>query len=959
MTALVNGKLYVFSGFGFEIKILSTTTMYDPATDSWTEKAPIPIPVTHTGAIVSGNEIWLAGGFEGDNPGVAINSVQVYNIVTDEWRFGPSLPEKRASAAMALVGRKLHFFGGLKEDRQTDVSEHYVLDLDNESKGWTKAAPLPEARNHLSAVAVGGLIYAIGGQKGHDKSIENTAFLHAYDPVTDKWERKADLTFARSHFEPATFVLDGEIYIVGGRTEFQFFKEITKYSPETNTWTEVCGLPLKLLAPAARVINNHLYVTHGGASNVRNPLNTVYKRPVDRKFSADMGFLRASLSLSLSPGSQKTIEEAVWVKSNTPKYNLSVDGSPSWIKATAFSGQASHEGDQVKITIDARGLEAGSYNTVLKASASGYATAELPISITVTGNSPAEAIFLNTGGGETTTINALTYESDSNAPSYYDSEHTYTNTALSNVLYQTERGSSTDKGSLTYNIPVSNGKYTVRTHHAELYFGYKKPNAPGNRVFDISLEGQLVKEKVDLFEEGVGPEQSLEAKVFTFEEVEVTDGKLTLSMSASVNRPTLSALEIIPENVTAPSDEIWLEAEQAVVGSNWQVGEDEDASGNQYVTIKPGKNSYGQAPEGKANHVSFDFNVGQAGTYQIFARVKAPSYGDDSFWVKINEGTWINWSKNIHTGEFAWKEIVESPFALQAGANTITFAYREDGALLDQIRIVSTALLPPSSTDIWLESECASAIGENWQIGEDEDASGNQYVTIKPGKNSYGQAPEGKANHVSFNFNVGQVGTYQIFARVKASNSTKDSFWFKVNDAEWINWSENVQTYAFAWKEIVESPFSLQAGTNTITFAYREDGTQLDKIFITLNGDQPEGMGESAIKCSGNEDNTRIAKSIQKGKSISDELEVIEQSNSTEFLVFPNPTTKEVKIQLGEQFKKGSILYLYDSKGVIQQQIQVTDHNMLLDVKQLPAGMYYVQYNDGKNSISRKLMVSK
>ncbi|MDF9800669.1 N-acetylneuraminic acid mutarotase [Catalinimonas alkaloidigena] len=961
MTALVNDKLYVFSGFGFEIKILSTTTMYDPATDSWTEKAPIPIPVTHTGAITVGEEVWLAGGFEGDNPGVSINAVQVYNTVTDKWRSGPPLPQKRASAAMALVGRKLHVFGGLKEDRQTDVADHYVLDLDNEAKGWTKAAPLPEARNHLSAATVGGKIYAIGGQKGHDESIVNTALLHAYDPVTNQWERKADLTFERSHFEPATFVLDGQIYIVGGRTEFEFFNEITKYSPETNTWTEVCGLPLKLLAPAARVINDQLYITHGGDNNVRNPLNTVWKRPIERNFSADMGFLRTSLTLTLSAGSQKTIKEALWVKSDAPQYTLSLSGNPSWITGNAFSGQASHEGDQVNIVIDARGLAPGNYSTVLKATAPGYATAELPVSITVTDNTIAEAIFLNAGGGETATFNGATYINDSNSSAFYDSEHTYTNPALSNILYQTERGSMNDAGSLTYDIPVANGKYTVRTHHAELYYGYKKTNGPGKRVFDISLESQLVEENVDLYIEGVGVGLASEAKVFTFEEVEVVDGSLTLTMEASVNRPTLSALEIIPENIS-PTDEIWLEAEEASIGSNWEVGEANEASGSQYITVKAGRNSHAQAPSGEANHVSFNFNVSQAGEYQIFARVKAPTYGDDSFWVKVNDGEWISWMKGVQTATFAWKEVTEGLFSLQQGLNTLTFAYREDGALLDKIHIISIApSSSPPSPDIWLESECASSIGSNWEVGEANEASGSQYITVKAGRNSHAQAPSGEANHVSFNFNVSQAGEYQIFARVKAPTYGDDSFWVKVNDGEWISWMKGVQTATFAWKEVTEGLFSLQQGLNTLTFAYREDGALLDKVFITLDGQGPQGTGEGAINCSDENNNARIAASKKQADIMFDDIQYSteQKSISSAFLVYPNPTTDEVKIQLGKQFEKGNILYLYDSKGVLQQQIRITNHNISLGTKQLPAGIYYIKYHDGKNSISRKLMVSK
>ncbi|WKN33205.1 malectin domain-containing carbohydrate-binding protein [Porifericola rhodea] len=963
-TAFVNGKLYVISGFGFDIKILSSTTEYDPSTDEWTEKAPIPIPVTHVGAVVVGDEIWVAGGFEGDNPGVAIDDVQIYNTKTNEWRFGPSLPAKRASAAMAVMGRKLHFIGGLKPDRQTDVSEHYVLDLDNQSKGWYEAAALPEARNHLSAATVGGKIYAIGGQRGHDVSIENTDLLHAYDPVTDSWERKADLTFPRSHFEPATFVLDGDIYIVGGRTEFQFFRHITKYSPEENKWTELCGLTDRLLAPAARVINDYLYITHGGNANVRNPTNEVRRRPIERNFSPAMGFLNQQIDVSLNSGSQTTIKDALWVKSGSPTYQLSFSGNPSWITAGGYYNKTSHEGDQIEININTSGLSAGTYSTVLKANANGYQTAELPITVRVSGAHAAHSIFLN-AGGESVQMEGNEYLADSQFPSYYNSEHTYSNNALNNILYRTERGSTNDKGSLTYSIPVENGEYTVRTHHAELYYGYIRSNGEGKRVFDISIEGELLKEDVDLFKEGVGNGFQSEAKVFTFEDVEVEDGHLTIQLQASVNRPTISAIEIISNEPA--TTEVWLEAEDALVGSNWIIEEDDEASGEAYVTIKPGLNSHSSAPEGSSNHVSFNFVLSKAGEYQIKARVKASNSSNDSFWFKVNNGDWVEWWENVQTYDFAWKELANNPFNLSQGNNTITFAYREDGAQLDQLHIYNDGdnTAPPlPQTSFWLEAECAT-IGSNWRVREDDEASGEEYLTIREGLNSHSNAPIGAANHLVFNFNLSNADSYKIFARVKASSSADDSFWFKVNNGTWIEWAENVKSYDFDWKEVANNPFSLNEGNNTITFAYREDGAQLDKLFVTNQGNVPEGMGGRDIYCDDDdeeEEDDRIAKvMIKSAEAESTNKELVDTPSAQSLLnVYPNPASNEINIRCGESdLDKNGRFCLFNIQGEKVMSAKIEQTETAVSLARLASGIYIFQYVDDKKILTQKIQVSK
>ena len=272
-SAKVNGKLYVLAGFMAGLKITGATEIYDPAANQWSTGAPMPLPVTHMGAAVAGDDIWIVAGFVGNHPGVATDAVQIYNTVTDTWREGPPLPNPRGSGAAVYSNGKLHFFGGLLPDRRTDVGEHYMLDLANLAAGWQAAAPMPNPRNHLSGAAVDGLVYAIGGQYGHDAGVQDQKFLDVYDPATDTWTRKADLPSARSHFEPGTMVHNDKIIIAGGRRGGFFFDDVTEYDPATDQWTERCELPENLLAPAAKVFGDRLIVANGGENGTCCPLN--------------------------------------------------------------------------------------------------------------------------------------------------------------------------------------------------------------------------------------------------------------------------------------------------------------------------------------------------------------------------------------------------------------------------------------------------------------------------------------------------------------------------------------------------------------------------------------------------------------------------------------------------------------------------------------------------------------
>ncbi len=283
----LNDKLYVIAGFVSGLKITAETEIYDPATDTWSGGAPIPTPVTHMGAVGVGDEIWILAGFIGDHPGVATDKVQIYNTITDSWAEGPDLPNPRGSGAAAYSNGKIHFFGGLLPDRVTDVGEHYILDVNNISAGWQPAADMPNPRNHLSAAAINGKIYAIGGQFGHDNGVSDQAFLDEYDPATDRWTPLADLPSARSHFEPGTMVHNDKIIIVGGRRGGFFFDDVTEYDPATNSWSERCELPTNLLAPSAKVFGDRLIVANGGEGGVCCPNNNTISIAIEPEIIND------------------------------------------------------------------------------------------------------------------------------------------------------------------------------------------------------------------------------------------------------------------------------------------------------------------------------------------------------------------------------------------------------------------------------------------------------------------------------------------------------------------------------------------------------------------------------------------------------------------------------------------------------------------------------------------------
>ncbi|MFB9862481.1 glucuronyl esterase domain-containing protein [Rufibacter immobilis] len=132
---------------------------------------------------------------------------------------------------------------------------------------------------------------------------------------------------------------------------------------------------------------------------------------------------------------------------------------------------------------------------------------------------------------------------------------------------------------------------------------------------------------------------------------------------------------------------IWLEAECATVGSDWNTVTDTNAANGSYVTVKPGLNSTAAAPAGAGATVIFPFTIDSAATYNFVARLNAPTANDDSYWIKIDNGPFVTVNGLATSG---WQWVRVSSANLSPGQHTITIAYREDGAHLDKLLVTTS-----------------------------------------------------------------------------------------------------------------------------------------------------------------------------------------------------------------------------------------------------------------------------
>src|SRR6187397_2146830 len=280
-----NGKLYVIGGWD-NGKARGANYEYDPATDRWTKKAPMPRPAHHAALAAVNGKIYAFGGFVAPATtaipvGAAwepIAEAWEFNPATDAWKPLPPLPGKRGSAIAAEVDGKIYVIGGAttmegsKDPFFTAFGPARVLGTnqvyDPATSKWESRNAMSVPRNHAFSGVVDGKIYVIGGRTGHGfiLSATNTDVVEAYDPASNAWSMpKERMPTARSGGASGT---DGRrIYVAGGEvttTELVgAFRAVEAYDPATNSWMALPSMPMPRHGVAGGVIGNRFHLVSG------------------------------------------------------------------------------------------------------------------------------------------------------------------------------------------------------------------------------------------------------------------------------------------------------------------------------------------------------------------------------------------------------------------------------------------------------------------------------------------------------------------------------------------------------------------------------------------------------------------------------------------------------------------------------------------------------------------------
>jgi N-acetylneuraminic acid mutarotase len=160
--AVLDGKIYVAGG---RPPRGSDFAVYDPATDRWRTLPNLPTQRNHVGVAALGGRIFVVGGrFDAGFESPMTDRVEAFDPTTEAWTARAPLPRPRGGLNTVAALGYLHAFGGEGDrDAPTGVfADHDVYDPMRDA--WIRLEPMPNPVHGVTGAGfLSGLIHLPGG----------------------------------------------------------------------------------------------------------------------------------------------------------------------------------------------------------------------------------------------------------------------------------------------------------------------------------------------------------------------------------------------------------------------------------------------------------------------------------------------------------------------------------------------------------------------------------------------------------------------------------------------------------------------------------------------------------------------------------------------------------------------------------------------------------------------------
>ena len=358
-----NDSIYILGGARSNTSTtdyISSVDVYIPSTDTWiTGITEIPFPRGCPNVCLIGNKIYVIGGLKlTSGAPVFYDSVHIYDIRSNTWETGQSIPATLSVAGIDTLNGKIYAAGGGTSGWDI-VKSLYVYDPELDE--WTEKASMNTSRRAPRAQSWNGKFYVFGGYSGSAWSVDNS--IEVYYPEEDKWTLLTNANtprtvMAMSLFKNQLFVFGG-IHGYSGSTNY-FTNIISRYDLPSDSWfdfhSQGDNIPGMRVFPATAIVDDKIYLFSGYYDEVYNNVWSYALKNIQQvKEINDTTFNSESLDIDLAEYFSTTGEEELnyGVCSGYDKEigTVSIENSILTINKSA------HGGGSTEITVNAFNTE--------------------------------------------------------------------------------------------------------------------------------------------------------------------------------------------------------------------------------------------------------------------------------------------------------------------------------------------------------------------------------------------------------------------------------------------------------------------------------------------------------------------------------------------------------------------------------------------------------------------------
>jgi len=189
--------------------------------NEWMPAPPLPSPIAESIYASISDNIHVIGGKSPNSHSKNIDTNKHFVFCGNtDWETAAPASISRNSAAGTVANNRVYVIGGrqignnTRKARNLSFAEVYDPSLDK----WEKIRPMPQALAGLTATPLNGKIIVTGGEafgpNGNWRTGSVSSVVWSYNPINDLWKREAKLAEAR-HGHGAVAI--GEVlYIIGG-----------------------------------------------------------------------------------------------------------------------------------------------------------------------------------------------------------------------------------------------------------------------------------------------------------------------------------------------------------------------------------------------------------------------------------------------------------------------------------------------------------------------------------------------------------------------------------------------------------------------------------------------------------------------------------------------------------------------------------------------------------------------